>query len=185
MAPSDQRETRSSPPPASEAKSEIGALLAGRYQVGRELGGAAWASFLCRDLAERRARRAQAPHAPGGRAAPEDTWWFQEEARALAGLAHPAIVRARDFGPLEDGTPYLAMDAVPGRSLHEWIYLAHTDGRFPGRSCGRSSIRCSARSRTPTRAASSTAISSPPTSCSTSRPTAGRARTSSISASPG
>src|SRR5262249_28407813 len=32
---------------------------------------------------------------------------------------------------LPDGTPYLVMDAVPGRSLHEWIYLAHTDGLVP------------------------------------------------------
>ena len=65
---------------------------------------------------------------PGEATRPEDQWWFQEEARALAGLNHPAIVRARDFGALPDGTPYLVMDAAPGRSLHEWIYLAQHDG---------------------------------------------------------
>src|SRR4029078_3184094 len=54
-------------------------------------------------------------------------WCAREQAPAPPGLCPPAILRARDFGSLEDGTPYLAMDAVPGRSLHEWIYLAHID----------------------------------------------------------
>src|SRR5690606_11471858 len=50
---------------------------------------------------------------------------------ALAGLDHPSIVRARDYGVLSDGAPYLVMDVVPGRSLHEWIYRARTDGLLP------------------------------------------------------
>jgi eukaryotic-like serine/threonine-protein kinase len=40
-------------------------------------------------------------------------------------------VRARDFGALADGTPFLVMDAVPGRSLHEWLYLALEEGGLP------------------------------------------------------
>jgi len=61
----------------------------------------------------------------------DDAWFFYEEARALAGLDHPAIVRARDYGVLSDGAPYLVMDVVPGRSLHEWIYRARTEGLLP------------------------------------------------------
>jgi serine/threonine protein kinase len=107
-------------------------ILAGRYQVRRELGrGGMGIVLLCRDLIVDERIALKLLIRPGVKMRPEDTWWFQEEARALAGLSHPAIVRARDFGSLEDGTPYLAMDAVPGRSLHEWIYLAHTDGLLP------------------------------------------------------
>jgi serine/threonine protein kinase len=61
----------------------------------------------------------------------DDAWFFYEEARALAGLAHPSIVRARDYGVLSDGAPYLVMDVVPGRSLHEWIYRSRTEGLLP------------------------------------------------------
>ncbi len=107
-------------------------VLAGRYQVRRELGrGGMGIVLLCRDLVVDERIALKLLIRPGVKMRPEDTWWFREEARALASLAHPAIVRARDFGNLEDGTPYLAMDAVPGRSLHEWIYLAHTDGLLP------------------------------------------------------
>ena len=65
---------------------------------------------------------------PGARTRPRTRGGSTRRRARSPGLSHPAIVRARDFGALEDGTPYLAMDAVPGRSLHEWIYLAHTDG---------------------------------------------------------
>jgi serine/threonine protein kinase len=107
-------------------------ILAGRYQVRREIGrGGMGVVLLCRDLIADERVALKLLIRPGVKMRPEDTWWFQEEARALASLSHPAIVRARDFGSLEDGTPYLAMDAVPGRSLHEWIYLAHTDGLLP------------------------------------------------------
>jgi serine/threonine protein kinase len=107
-------------------------ILAGRYQVRREIGrGGMGIVYLCRDLIADERVALKLLIRPGMKMRPEDAWWFQEEARALASLAHPAIVRARDFGSLEDGTPYLAMDAVPGRSLHEWIYLAHTDGLLP------------------------------------------------------
>jgi serine/threonine protein kinase/tetratricopeptide (TPR) repeat protein len=107
-------------------------VLAGRYQVRREIGrGGMGIVYLCRDLIADERVALKLLMRPGMKMRPEDAWWFQEEARALASLSHPAIVRARDFGSLEDGTPYLAMDAVPGRSLHEWIYLAHTDGLLP------------------------------------------------------
>lgn len=109
-----------------------GTVLAGRYQVRRELGrGGMGMVYLCRDLALDERVALKLFGRPGEATRPEDQWWFQEEARALAGLSHPAIVRARDFGALADGTPFLVMDAAPGRSLHEWIYLAQHDGLLP------------------------------------------------------
>ena len=58
---------------------------------------------------------------------PNEAIWFQQEARALAALDHPTIVRARDFGTLPDGSPFLVMDALHGRSIHVWKYL----GKIP------------------------------------------------------
>ncbi len=126
----------------------VGSILASRYQVRRELGrGGMGYVYLCRDLVldERVAlklmpRAEDAPESGSGggsetkarrKARHDDAWFFFEEARALAGLSHPAIVRARDYGVLSDGAPYLVMDVVPGRSLHEWIYRAKTEGPIP------------------------------------------------------
>lgn len=109
-----------------------GTILAGRYQVRRELGhGGMGVVYLCRDLVLEERVAVKLLSRPDAKMRPEDAWGFQEEARALARLAHPAIVQARDFGALPDGTPYLVMNAVPGRSLHEWLYLALTEGIIP------------------------------------------------------
>ncbi|MBK8251476.1 MAG: protein kinase [Polyangiaceae bacterium] len=109
-----------------------GTILAGRYQVRRELGhGGMGVVYLCRDLVLDERVAVKLLSRPDAKIRPEDAWGFQEEARALARLAHPAIVQARDFGALPDGTPYLVMNAVPGRSLHEWLYLALTEGTIP------------------------------------------------------
>lgn len=109
-----------------------GTILADRYQVRRELGrGGMGTVYLCRDLVTDDRVAVKLLCHPGSSVRPEESWWFHEEARALAGLAHPVIVRARDFGTTADGVPYLAMDAVPGRSLHEWIYLSQFDGLLP------------------------------------------------------
>ena len=117
---------------SEEAVFPPGTVLAGRYQVRRELGrGGMGMVYLCRDLPLDERVALKLFGRPGETTRPEDAWWFQEEARALAGLNHPTIVRARDFGALADGTPYLVMDAAPGRSLHEWIYLAQHDGLLP------------------------------------------------------
>jgi tetratricopeptide (TPR) repeat protein len=105
---------------------EIGSTLAQRYEVLRELGrGGMGIVYLCRDtvtgeqVALKRLRPPEDAKAP---ARPEESWWFQQEARAVAALDHPAIVRARDFGSLGDGSPYLVMDVLPGRSVHEWMH---------------------------------------------------------------
>jgi len=62
---------------------------------------------------------------------PEDAWWFQQEARCLASLDHPSIVKARDFGVLPDGTPFLVMDVAPGRSLLSWLEIGAIPWPWP------------------------------------------------------
>ncbi len=111
----------------SAAPSEIGTLLGQRYEVVRELGrGGMGVVYLCRDVVtgDRVAlKRLRSPEK--GEARPEENWWFHQEARAVALLDHPAIVRARDFGQLADSTPFFVMDVLPGRSVHEWMHTTH------------------------------------------------------------
>ncbi|HEX8795189.1 MAG TPA: protein kinase [Polyangiaceae bacterium] len=117
-----QKGSTSAAPP-----SEIGTVLAQRYEVVRELGrGGMGVVYLCRDVVtnDRVAlKRLRAPEK--GEARPEENWWFHQEARAVSLLDHPAIVRARDFGQLADGTPFFVMDVLPGRSVHEWMHTTH------------------------------------------------------------
>jgi tetratricopeptide (TPR) repeat protein len=106
--------------------SEVGTVLAQRYEVVRELGrGGMGVVYLCRDVVtnDRVAlKRLRSPDK--GESRPEESWWFYQEARAVSLLAHPAIVRARDFGQLSDGSPFFVMDVLPGRSVHEWMHTA-------------------------------------------------------------
>ena len=101
----------------------VGSILASRYQVRRELGrGGMGFVYLCRDLIldERVALKLMPRSKTSGgsgstkrkKGRHDDAWFFYEEARALAGLHHPAIVRARDYGVLSDGAPYLVMDGA-------------------------------------------------------------------------
>jgi tetratricopeptide (TPR) repeat protein len=120
----DQAAQKGSP---SSPPSEVGSMLAQRYEVVRELGrGGMGVVYLCRDIVtgDRVAlKRLRSPDK--GSARPEESWWFHQEARAVALLDHPAIVRARDFGQLADGSPFFVMDVLPGRSVHEWMHTTH------------------------------------------------------------
>jgi serine/threonine protein kinase/tetratricopeptide (TPR) repeat protein len=113
---------------AGAAASEIGTVLAQRYEVVRELGrGGMGVVYLCKDIVtgDRVAlKRLRSPEKGGTRAA-EESWWFHQEARAVSLLDHPAIVRGRDFGQLADGSPFFVMDVLPGRSVHEWMHTMH------------------------------------------------------------
>lgn len=46
---------------------------------------------------------------------------FSEEARALAALDHPNMVRVFDIGVAEDGTPYLVLEFLEGTTLRDRI----------------------------------------------------------------
>ena len=45
---------------------------------------------------------------------------FLQEARAIAALDHPGIVRVHAFGQ-DMGLLYIVMDFVPGQTLHDWL----------------------------------------------------------------
>jgi len=62
---------------------------------------------------------------------PERRERFEVECRILRKLDHPAIVRYRDHGVLEDGSGFLVMDYVPGVTLQQVLDLL--SGEIPGR----------------------------------------------------
>jgi hypothetical protein len=99
-----------------------GDVVAGRYEIDRELGrGGMGVVYLCQDLVTHDWVALKCVFGTKGKS--NEVIWFQQEARALAALEHPVIVGARDFGMLPDGSPYLVMDALRGRSIHVWKYL--------------------------------------------------------------
>jgi eukaryotic-like serine/threonine-protein kinase len=97
-----------------------GHIIANRYEVTSVLGeGGMGIVYRCRDLSTGHELAVKRVIPPENKLAAEYIMWFYKEARALASLDHPCIVRARDFGQLIDGTPYLAMDLASGVSLHD------------------------------------------------------------------
>jgi len=53
---------------------------------------------------------------------------LQREAKALAALAHPSAVEVLDFGIAPDGTPYMVMECIRGRTLKQ---LTEATGPLP------------------------------------------------------
>jgi len=103
-----------------------GHVLADRYEVVSVLGeGGMGIVYRCRDIATGHDVALKRVIPPESKLAAEYIMWFYKEARALAALEHPCIVRARDFGQLKDGTPFLAMDLVTGVSLHDLSQVAN------------------------------------------------------------
>lgn len=106
-----------------------GDVIAGRYRVEGVLGeGGMGIVYRCTDLSNQQTVALKRVIVPETDHAEEYIMWFYKEARALAALDHPGIVRARDFGRLRDGSPFLTMDLAPGVSLHD---LAHAGLRWP------------------------------------------------------
>ena len=71
---------------------------------------------------------------------------FEREVGTVAALTHPNTIQGYDFGKTDDGTLYIAMEFVEGRSVADWL---EKDGPMPIRdSTARASRRrycCNAR----------------------------------------
>ncbi len=85
--------------------------------------------YACKDTLTREVVAVKLLHTVDGTPAPGTAAWFWAEARALASLDHPGIVRGRDFGVLLNTAPYLVMDLAPGRSLPD--VLVDTELQWP------------------------------------------------------
>ena len=135
----------------------IDTLFDGRYQIIRKLGAGGMADvYLAED---QELGRQVAIKILNDRHAGDEQFVerFRREAKNAAGLTHPNIVSIYDRGEAE-GTYYIAMEYLDGRSLKELI-VARGPAADPGRdrrTRARSSARCASRTAT----GSSTATSS-------------------------
>ena len=122
---------RSGGTPKSEELSELGDVpsslipghtLAGRYTVLDKLGQggmgvvvAAYDSRLDRRVAIKLLRRSLKLEAGEG-----EESRLVREAQAMARLSHPHVVAVYDAGTLEDGSLFIAMEYIQGRTLRRW-----------------------------------------------------------------
>ncbi|HEU0240719.1 MAG TPA: serine/threonine-protein kinase [Micromonosporaceae bacterium] len=111
----------------------VGTLLGGRYELLTSLGhggfGTVWRAHdrtLGRDVAVKLITLDTAR--PGTRE--EIAERFEREARAVAGLNHPNIVTAHDYG-VENGTAYLVMELIGGGSLEDELAAREAAGVGP------------------------------------------------------
>lgn len=109
----------SAPPTAAPDAAYSPGDMLGRYTVRKVLGKGgfgtvylAWDELLRRPVAIKVPRREQFSTS-------EQENGFFEEARTTARLKHPSIVPVHDVGRHTDGTPYVVMDYVDGKSLEE------------------------------------------------------------------
>ena len=95
-------------------------VLAGRYELREVLGLGGMAEV--RDGWDTRLDRAVAIKLlhPAMRAQPDVRSRFEAEARSAAALTHPNIVAVHDYGE-DDGTPFIVMERLPGRTLGDVI----------------------------------------------------------------
>ncbi|HKK08340.1 MAG TPA: serine/threonine-protein kinase [Gemmatimonadota bacterium] len=111
------------------ALDQVRTALAADYEVVRPLGRGAMATvYLARDRA---LGIPVAVKVLGPEQAADETAGkrFEREARAAASLAeHPNAVAVTRFGRLPDGTPYLVMQYVKGRTMEERL---EAEGRLP------------------------------------------------------
>ncbi|CNA62971.1 serine/threonine-protein kinase StkP [Streptococcus pneumoniae] len=100
---------------------QIGKIFAGRYRIVKQIGRGGMADvYLAKDLILDGEEVAVKVLRTNYQTDPIAVARFQREARAMAGLDHPHIVRITDIGE-EDGQQYLAMEYVAGLDLKRYI----------------------------------------------------------------
>ena len=98
---------------------EPGTLIAGAYRILRPLGtGAMGVVLLAHDEGLDRQVALKLIRAPHHSASLRRQ--FLGEARSMARVSHPNVVRIHAFGE-HDGAPYFVMEYVPGPTLEQWL----------------------------------------------------------------
>ena len=100
---------------------QIGKIFAGRYKIIQQIGRGGMADvYLARDLILDGEEVAVKVLRTNYQTDPIAVARFQREAKAMAELDHPNIVRITDIGE-EEGQQYLAMEYVAGLDLKRYI----------------------------------------------------------------
>lgn len=104
-------------PESGQPEVLVGSLVAGRYQVEELIGsGGMGAVFRATHVQLRKAVAVKVLHRQMS-FLEEVVARFEREAIAAARVEHPHVAAATDFGKLDDGTFYLVLEYVAGRSL--------------------------------------------------------------------
>src|SRR5580658_265550 len=135
---SDEADSRASRPP-SPGKSErpsmrpggpsslLGTILSGRYRIDKIIGEGGMGVVYAAEHLHIRKRVAVKILHPEMSRMPEVVARFEREAMAAAHIDHPNVAAATDFGKLDDGSFFLVLEYVEGRSLRDLI----VEGRLP------------------------------------------------------
>ncbi len=103
----------------SQAEAHIGSVLAGRYRIEALLGAGGMGSvYRAQHIHMRKAVAVKVLHREMTYL-PEVVARFEREAVAAARIEHPNVAAGTDFGQLDDGSFYLVLEYVEGRSLRE------------------------------------------------------------------
>lgn len=105
----------------SDAKALIGTLISGRYRVEALLGeGAMGAVYRAEHVLMQKAVALKVLHQTSSQN-PEVVRRFEREAVAAGRIEHPNVAGATDFGQLEDGSFFLVLEYIDGKSLGQLI----------------------------------------------------------------
>src|SRR5262245_45101495 len=119
--PSDRPSARPGGP-----NSLVGTVLSGRYRIERLVGEGGMAVVYEAEHTLMHKRLAVKVLHPEMSRLSEVVARFEREAMAAAHIEHPNVAAATDFGKLEDGSFFLALEYVEGKSLRDEL----AKGRF-------------------------------------------------------
>jgi serine/threonine protein kinase len=102
-----------------EPAERVGAIFAGKYRLERLLGvGGMGAVYEAVHVGVEKRFAIKLVKTDSGRT-PDSVQRFTQEARAAALIGHPNLVEVFDLGETDDGTLYMVMELLAGRSLHD------------------------------------------------------------------
>lgn len=105
----------------SDRVSLVGEVISDRYRIEAELGQGGMGTVYRAEHMLMRKRLAVKVLHPEMVQMPEVVERFEREAMAAAHIEHPNVATATDFGKLEDGSFFLALEYVEGKSLRELL----------------------------------------------------------------
>jgi serine/threonine-protein kinase len=106
----------------ASSASLVGTVLAGRYRIERLLGSGGMGSvYRAEHVLMRKACAVKVLHREMTQVQ-EVVARFEREAVAAARIEHPNVAAATDFGQLDNGSFYLVLEFIEGKSLNQLMY---------------------------------------------------------------
>jgi eukaryotic-like serine/threonine-protein kinase len=118
--PSNRKSERPSMRPGGP-ESLLGRTISSRYRIEKVIGEGGMGVVYSAEHLHMRKRMAVKILHPEMSRLPEVVARFEREAMAAAHIDHPNVAAATDFGKLEDGSFFLVLEYIEGRSLRELI----------------------------------------------------------------